>query len=167
MTKTTEKPARILQPIPGTRIKLAQFQANDWMIQAPSEVTVEDMENPGLWTASRDIKRGDRVQVVQGLRYTELFCYDDAPGQLMLRVIHTIELPPQNDQSSKALPAGYAIRRATPDDNAVGNFIVEREKDGFLMIGQHHRLDTFEDARRALLDHNAVRQPKSNVKAVA
>jgi hypothetical protein len=156
--KTTEK-TRVLQPISGARIKLAQFLTNRWVVVAPEDLEVADFENPALWTVSRDIKRGDSVVIQQPRRWTELVAYDDGPGYLALRVITTVELPPQREQSSTALPPGYEIRRARAEDDAIGNYVVLREKDNLIM-SQHQRLDDFEAARRWLLDHAAVRGPK-------
>jgi hypothetical protein len=157
-TRKATAETRVLQPIKNDRIKLAQFLTNSWVVVAPESLEVADLENPAVWTSSRDIKRGDRVEVRQQGRWTELVAYDDGPGYLALRVISTVELPPQRDQSSIALPEGYAIRRALVEDDAVGNYVVVR-KDGFI-INQHQRHDDFESARRYLLDHASVKRAR-------
>jgi prophage regulatory protein len=120
--RNTAEKTRVLQPFEEKSIKLAQFVTNRWVVSLPQDITLDDMENPALWTQADDIMRGDRVEVIQPLRWTELVAYN-APGRPALRVIRTVELPEQRAIASpitkKAASAQNAHKARTKRANAV------------------------------------------------
>lgn len=161
MTKSsaaTDRPVRLLRPLTGGKLK--QFVAEHWVFHAPADYTVEDLQHPGIWAANRDIKAGDRIEVQQPRRWTELYVHDAAPSYVGVSLIHTIELPERREEANRMVHPDFDIRRATSEDNAMGAYVVVRKRDGFIFAGQNQRLNSAEEGNRYLLDHAVVRQQK-------
>lgn len=159
-----QAPPRVLLPLTTDRVKLAQHKRNDWHVNAPDSLTVEQLEVPELWTLATNIRRGDRVSVIQSHRYTELVAFDDGPGFVAMRVMATVELPMRREGTSTSLPPGFVVRRAEDGDSALGTWVAVRVSDGHIYNKDQPHY-SFEQARTYLLNHAAVinRGDKANL----
>jgi hypothetical protein len=141
--------AKRTRSIDGNLASLAQFKRNMWSVIVPDDMPTEDLEKPETWLhAGRQWLMHDRVECISSRRWVEGIVVDIGPGTANIKLLQSIELPPKVFGQEQKLPAGYAIRQGGPSE---GPYVIVREKDNWVM-NQYHRCNSFEEARRHLLD---------------
>lgn len=151
------KPANPIKPShPGW--KLAEHANNRFRAFVDDSVELEDLESdPRIWTVvAQQLTEFDVVTVVREDRkfWAEVLVVDvQQPAYAKVIVLKSVTpLPARRGENATLLPEGFSIYR----DPKTEKFLAIREKDGARLNGDGS--DTFELARRALLDHATLKQ---------
>lgn len=144
------QPERVIRPLGGDRIKLAEFCGSQWKVFVPAGVEVEDLINPQLWFAANKFQAYDLVQVIAPQWFALCMVTDVGPGRTTVSVLlaaPVFRTPIPNLPA--AVPTGYEIRQSEP--GARSAFEVFRPHDGVL-VSAGVMLPTYDDAIRWAVD---------------
>jgi hypothetical protein len=147
---------KALQPVRKNAVTPLESKSMRWRAFVPATVTLEDLTNPELWSVVRDQLRAfDIVEVVREDEafWAEVFVRQAGEGRrkgaVIVKVLRSIKLEAKTEDDHD-LPAGFEIR----EDNQTHSFYGVRVSDG-ARFGTHSK--SWEDARRAIVDHASLR----------
>jgi hypothetical protein len=144
-------------------LRLREHANDDWVVVAPVGVTVEDLEDPQLWTgAAQRLKPYDVVRVIASDEsyFAECLVRDAMPGKAIMKVLNVVELGDKITDDSPDLPKGHRVYRG----NSAEGWIVERtNQDGSITIMAKGCDNGWWNKRQAmdwLLNHASVREAR-------
>jgi hypothetical protein len=158
-----EQPNKVIAPLKSNDLKLREFSNNDWVAVAPSGSEPQDLEkDPKFWAnCGQMVKLYDRIAVVSRDQHwwAEYLVVDHGPGYARVTRLLGTSLPPRQADTGKELPTGFAIQRTGPDE--LPGYKIIRVKDQFAITNSGVPFDSFEAARRYLLDMDMFRNEQS------
>jgi len=163
---SAETAPRPLVQIKPDKLELAEQARNSWMCVVPTGTTAEDLDlrPEAMALIAHLLHRGDDIRAFSAddTMMFDLVCMLSVSGRAVCRVVRAIVVPEAHDDgSAPPLPEGHEIRKAKSGDSQPGWLVWRIAASGnavenILLNGGHH-FETFEQARRFLVDHATMR----------
>lgn len=161
VTEAVQEPAptpRVIGQVSAGSLVLTQYKSNDWTGLAPRGCEPEDfhLRADPFDLLPDQVARFDTLRLIDpGDRWmAEYLCVEALTGRKVFALVHKVDLPPREADTSARIPAGYEIVQGGAEDHE--DWLVRRVADQ-VVLNRHMTMGSYERARRYLLDHPTVR----------